>query len=248
MTHARFIAFRVLLSSFALYVFMGIGIAAQESSSEAIWRERYIAGIPPILMQEPFLELYGQVDQPVPYYYSDAVKMAGHSCSAVAGAWTITRKALRHLYPDGMPVRGHLRVMMPGAEDEWFIGVFGRVISLITGAEAKTGFPGAEFGETYNRRNLMIYTDTPQGTPPPKMQWVFERIDTAQKVAVRFDLTKIQPPATPAFREMSAQVARGKASADDASQWRQDWNTRVQFLFENADTLPGLFTVLPLEE
>ena len=247
MTYPRSIALQIMFIWFSIVLLMPGGIAAQESPRDAIWREDYIAAVPPILMQDPFLELYGQVDQPVPYYYSDAVKMAGHSCGAVAGAWTITRKALRTLYPDATPVRGHIRVTMPGAEDEWFIGVFGRVISLITGAEAKTGFPGAEFGDAYNRRNLMVYTDTSQGTPPPKMQWIFERIDTRQKVAVRFDLTKVQPPATPTFREMSTQVATGKASAEDAAQWRQDWNERVRFIFKNADTLPGLFTVTPMK-
>lgn len=247
MRHNRVFMLCILCGCVVISGFAGNEVLAQESSQETIWREDYIAAVPPILMQEPFLELYGQVVQPVPYYYYEAVKMAGHSCGAVAGAWTITRKALEYLYPEAMPVRGHLRVTMPGAEDEWFIGVFGRVISFITGAETATGFPGAEFGEAYNRRNLMRYPDAPQGTPPPKMQWVFERIDTHQKVAVRFDLSKIQPPATPAFRERSAQVASGKTNVDDAAQWQQDWNTRVRFIFENADTLPGLFTITPLE-
>jgi hypothetical protein len=228
-------------------IFPGL-VSAQTSSHDAVWLEKYIAEVPPILMQEPFLELYGQVDQPVPYYFYEAVKAAGHSCGAGAGAWTITRKALEELYPDTTPVRGQLRVIMPGAEDEWFIGVFGKVISFITGAEPKTGFPGAEFGEAFNRRNLMIYTDAPQGTPPPQMLWIFERLDTRKKVAVRFDLTKVQPPATPAFREMSAKVAAGKASPEEAAQWRQDWNMRVRFIFENADVLPGLFTVKPIQE
>ena len=234
----------ILLS--LLCLFSGL-VFAQEDARDAIWREAYIAEVPPILMQDPFLELYGQVDQPMPYYFSEAVKAAGHSCGAVAGAWTITRKALEKLYPSTIPVRGQIKVTMPGAEDEWFIGVFGKVISFITGADPKTGFPGAEVGEAYSRRNLMVYTDTPQGTPPPKMLWTFERLDTQKKVAVRFDLRKIQPPATPEFREMSAKVAAGKANSEEAEKWRNDWNTRVRFLLENADTLPGLFTVTSLD-
>jgi len=221
-------------------------VSAQEGTRDAIWLEAYITEVPPILMQEPFLELYGQTDQPIPYYFSEAVKAAGHCCGAVAGAWTMTRKALEALYPSTLPVRGHIKVTMPGTEDEWFIGVFGKVISLITGADPKTGFPGAEFGEAYNRRNLMVYSDTPQGTPPLKMLWIFVRIDNNNKVAVRFDLSRIKPPATPEFREMSAKVAAGVASPEETNKWRKDWNARVQFIFENADTFPGLFTVTPV--
>ena len=61
----------------------------------------------------------------------------------------MTRKALEALYPDGeIPMRGQISVEAPGAEDEWFVGVFGDVITFVTGASPHTGFIGAEFGKT----------------------------------------------------------------------------------------------------
>ena len=127
-------------------------VGAEEAAAEAgdgfAWDEAYITEVPPILMREPYFEIFGQSQEPVPYYYEEAVKLAGHSCGATTGAWTITRKALEALYPDGeIPVRGQIAVEAPGAEDEWFVGVFGEIITFVTGAAPKTGFIGAEFGK-----------------------------------------------------------------------------------------------------
>lgn len=220
------------------------GLASAETKTpEPIWLVDYIDKVPVILMKEPFLELLGQTNQPVPYTYNEAVKIAGHSCGAVAGAWIITRKALESLYPGTLPVRGQIKVTMPGSEDEWYVGVFGEVISYITGAAPKTGFPGAEFGKAYNRRHLMTYKEKPAGTPPAKMLWIFERTDTGAKVAVRYDLGKIKPAQTPGRTEMGAKVASGQATPEETTEWREYWNARAKFVLDNADTLPGFFTV-----
>lgn len=218
-------------------------VPAGTGSDEAHWTADHITRVPPIRLREPFLELLGQTDQPVPYRYEEAVKLTGHSCGAVAGAWIMTRKALEALYPNEIPVRGQIRVIMPGAADEWNVGVFGEVIAYITGVAPETGFSGGEFGQAYNRRNLMVYADEPTGKPPPMMLWVFERIDTGARATVRYNLGMIQPPATRERGQMGARVARGEATPEEVAEWQTYWNDRVTFLFENADTLPGLFTV-----
>ena len=217
-----------------------------ESVGESSWLVDHIESVPPIQLRDPFLELLGQTNKPLVYRYPDIVQAAGHSCGASAGAWIITRKALAHLYPDQIPVRGQVRVHAPGAEDEGVVGVFGELISILTGAHPRTGFPGATFGPAFNRRNLMIYTDKPTGTPPPTMEWVFERVDTHARVGVRYDPRQIQPAATPAFRKMSSRVARGEATPEELSNWRKTWNVRVKFVFDNADTQAGLFSVRAL--
>ena len=123
--------------------------AISETEDKFAWDQDYISEVPPIMMIDPYLQIFGQSQVAVPYTYETAVKLAGHSCGAVTGAWTITRKALEVLYPGGeVPVRGQIQVEAPGAEDEWYVGVFGEVITYITGAAPKTGFIGAEFGQT----------------------------------------------------------------------------------------------------
>ena len=115
-------------------------VVAPEVEEGFSWDQDYISEVPPIMMMDPYFQIFGQSQEPVPYYYEDAVKLAGHSCGATSGAWTIARKALEVLYPNGeIPVRGQIAVEAPGAEDEWFVGVFGEIITMITGASPKTG-------------------------------------------------------------------------------------------------------------
>ncbi len=223
-----------------------------EADTEFSWDQEYITEVPPIMMIDPYFQIFGQSQVAVPYTYENAVKLAGHSCGATTGAWTITRKALEVLYPNGeIPVRGQILVEAPGAEDEWFVGVFGEIITYITGAAPKTGFIGAEFGQTddvFVRQNKMIYPAEPTGTLPPKMEWVFTRIDTGAKVGVNFNLSVITPIATPERQAMGKKMAAGEATAEEAADYVQYWNARAKFVLENADTLDGFFTVTVYEE
>lgn len=239
-------AFRAIVFLASVLAFAPPGAASEDKLSEPGWLVDYIDRVPPILMKEPFLELLGQTHQPVPYIYREAVKLTGHSCAAVAGAWAMTRKALEALYPEALPVRGQIKAMMPGSEDEWYIGVFGQVITYLTGAAPRTGFPGAEFGQAFNRRNLMVYRDKPAGTLPPKMVWVFERIDTGERVGVSYDLGKVKPPLTAEEGRMGTKMVNGQATPEEAKIWRENWNARARFVLEQADLTPGLFTVQKL--
>ena len=211
------------------------------------WDQDYITEVPPIMMRDPYFEIFGQSQEPVPYYYEEAVKLAGHSCGATTGAWTITRKALEVLYPDGeIPVRGQIAVEAPGAEDEWFVGVFGEIITFITGAAPHTGFIGAEFGQTddvFMRQNKMVYSEEPTGQLPPFREWIFTRLDTGAKVGVKFNLVVILPIPTPARQAMVKKMPAGEATPEEAADYYEYWNDRAVFVLEKADTLNGFFTV-----
>ncbi len=206
------------------------------------WLEDYINEVPVVMMRDPFLELLGQVEGSIPYSYGEVVKFSGHSCGAVAGAWMMTVKALAWLYGDEVPVRGRVRVFAPGRPDESTVGVLGEVISYITGAAPESGFPGGGFGREYNRRNLMVYPEVESGLPLHKMVWVFERLDTGEKVGVRYDVSKIEPASTAEWGEMGAKVARGEASEEERRDWVEYWNERARFVLFNGD-VPGLFEV-----
>ncbi len=224
---------------------------ANDQEGETIWTQEYIDQVPPIMMRDPYLEMFGQTDGPIPYTYAEAVKLSGHSCGATSGAFIITRKALEALYPDGeVPVRGQILVEAPGAEDEWFIGVFGEIITYLTGAAPKTGFIGAEFGkanDVFVRQNKMTYAEEAVGTAPPLLQWIFTRVDTGERVSVNFNLMMVQPPTGEERVAMGKKMATGQATDEEAADYIKYWNDRVLFIFENADTLEGLFTVTVLE-
>ena len=208
------------------------------------WDQDYITEVPPIMMMDPYFEIFGQSQVPVPYYYETAVKLSGHSCGATSGAWTIAKKALETLYPNGeVPVRGQISVQAPGAEDEWFVGVFGEVITYITGASPKTGFIGAEFGQTndlFVRQNKMVYADEPTGQMPPQREWIFTRLDTGAQVGIKFNLAVITPVATPERQAMGKKMAAGEATPEEAADYYEYWNDRAKFVFENQD-MEGFF-------
>jgi len=223
--------------------------ALLDPAEGAVWTQQYITAVPPIMMIEPYFAIFGQTEGPVPYYYEEAVKLAGHSCGATAGAWTITRKALEVLYPNGeVPVRGQIAVEAPGAEDEWFVGVFGEIIAFITGAAPRTGFNGSDFAanDLFVRQNKMVYSAEPTGQQPPMREWIFTRLDTGTKVGVKFNLAIITPLPTPARVEMGKKVALGQATTEEAADYIQYWNDRARFVFENQD-MDGFFTVTVYE-
>ena len=70
----------------------------------------YFSRITPISLHDPLAELLGATeDGIITYDFLDAVKLAGHACPTVAGAWLATVRGLRALYGDDMPVRGNNR-------------------------------------------------------------------------------------------------------------------------------------------
>ena len=201
----------------------------------------------PIIMREPFLEIMGQADQPIAYYYQDIVKIAGHSSGATAGAWVMLEKALDLLYPgDEIPVRGHIIIHAPAPADQWEVGVFGEMFTMITAASPSSGFPGSAFGEDFNRRYLLKYPDEKSDVPFPMMDWIFERKDTGKKVSIGFNLFMVQEPSTPAHQLVQGKLVRGEATDEEVAGWQEYWNKRSVFIFENADKLPGLFRVQEL--
>ena len=216
-----------------------------QSESGANWNYQYIKQVPPIMMRDALIELVGQTNDPIPYYYEEAVKLSGHSCMVVAAGWTMTRLALEELYPNGeVPVRGQITIQMPGAEDEWNIGVIGEVMMYITGASPQTGFSGSIFKENplTIRKNKMVYTEESVGTPPPAMEYIFTRMDTGKSVAVSWNIALAQPPINEkVLAEPAQKLAAGTATSEETEKFIKDWNDAALFLLENS--VDGLVTV-----
>jgi len=224
--------------------------ADQEGSAEK-WNYDYITQVPPIMMRDPLIEMLGQTDEPIPYYYEEASKLAGHSCMVVSSAWMMTKLALEALYPNGeVPVRGQIQIESPGSEDEWNIGVFGEVMTYITGAAPKTGFSGSVFAKgnpLTTRRNKLLFTDEPVGTAPPQMQWVFTRLDTGKSVAVSWNITKVQPAISEkTLTEPGNALASGSATPEEVAEFNKNWNDAALFILQNAGKVEGLVTVKAL--
>lgn len=116
----------------------------------------FFHAVAPIQLVDPLAALLGAAEGGrLEYHYLDAVKLAGHSCPTVAGAWLMTRRALARLYADEMPQRGGVRVELRQAVDEGVAGVIASVASLITGAAGDGGFKG--LAGRFGRQGLLRF-------------------------------------------------------------------------------------------
>ena len=150
--------------------------------------------------------------------YLPIVKMAGHSCPTVAGAYLMTLKALKALYPDSLPVRGDIKVSFKEDLSEGVAGVIANVISNITGATSISGFKG--LGGKFARYGLMDFNE--QITSSAR----FERIDTGKKIDVFYNHQLV--PANPKMQELMPKVISDMANDKEKRLFRELWQERVK--------------------
>lgn len=185
---------------------------------------------PIIRVHEPLAELLGATaDGVMEYRYADAVRLAGHSCPTVAGAFLTGRAALAALYPETLPQRGGVAVHMPAPETSGTTGVVAQLLTLLTGAAARGGFKG--IGGRFSRNNLLSFAASSEGQGDAVR---FKRLDTGDAVTVTFDASTV--PAAKAQRALMPAVARGRANAEQLAEFAHAWQMRVRrILVEHAD-------------
>ena len=166
-------------------------------------------------------------DGRIDYGYADAVRLAGHSCPTVAGAYLMGRAALKQLYPHGPAERGQIEVSMPAPADHGTTGVVAQVLTLLTGAAADNGFQG--LAGRYARNGLLHFADS-AGT----CGITFRRRDTGAAVTVELDTSPV--PGNPNQRELLGAVIRDVADDAQKQAFADGWQERVQrMLMEFAD-------------
>ncbi|EIL89657.1 MULTISPECIES: hypothetical protein [Rhodanobacter] len=183
---------------------------------------------PAITLRDPLADLLGAADDGLlDYHYIDAVRLAGHSCPTVAGAWLMARAALRALYPDGPAERGGVSVEMSGAEDEGVNGVIGQVFTLVTGAAAANGFHG--IAGRFARHSLLHFS-----TPDAGAGLRVHRRDNGKSVSVALDLGDVPAPAS--LRPLLGAALDPQATPEQRAAFGQAWQERVKcLLLEHAD-------------
>lgn len=179
----------------------------------------YIARLPVITLYDPLAEVLGAAeDGLIDYSFADAVKLAGHACPTVAGAWLAVACGLEALYGDATPVRGDIAVALPEAVDEGVAGVIASVATLLTGAAAAGGFKG--LGGQYGRRNLLSF-----GVREVAGIRLTRR-DTGAAVDCVARLHKVA--GDPRLGELLPNVILGTASAEESHLFRTLWQDRVE--------------------
>lgn len=183
--------------------------------------------VPALKMHDSLAQLLGTApDGVITYHYADAVRLAGHSCPTVAGAWMSVCAGLKALFPGEMPQRGGISVYLQDREDHGVTGVIAQILTLITGATTDNGFKG--LAGRYARNNLLHYAE------PGVDEMRLRRNDDGRMVEVQFDPGSV--PFDPAVSSLMAAVVHDCANAAEHRRFGELWQDRVRrLLLEHAD-------------
>jgi hypothetical protein len=196
----------------------------------------FFSEIAPIVLRDPLAELLGAAEGGLlEYRFADAVKLAGHSCPTVAGAWLTTVRALRALYGDEIPVRGQIAVALPEAQDSGVAGVIASVAGLLTGAAGEGGFKG--LAGQYGRRQLLRFGVAGIGG------LAFRRLDTKQGVECTLRLDGV--PADPQLGQLLPGILQGSADAAQKGLFGELWQARVKRILVDHGDDPALVDIRP---
>lgn len=194
----------------------------------------YFSQIPPLVVHDPLAELLGApADGLLHYRFADAVKLAGHACPTVAGAWLTTVGALRALYGDELPQRGDIAVAFAAAQDSGVTGVIASIATLLTGAAGDGGFAG--LGGRHRRRGLLGFAS--EGVAELR----FTRRDSGRRADCRLDLGLI--PGDPRSGELLGAILAGFGGPGERRQFAELWQARVRRILLDGPQTPGLLEI-----
>ncbi|MDQ1326542.1 MAG: hypothetical protein QG564_1667 [Campylobacterota bacterium] len=165
--------------------------------------------------------------------YLDCVKLAGHSCPTVAGAYLMALKALEELYAGELPKRGDIHVAMKNPENEGVTGVIANVISFIVGANGIGGFKGIQ--GNFSRNNLVAFGS------PMKGEVTLTRVDTDQSVSLSYDPSMV--PGDQNMMPLMGKSLSGNASIEEQTLFGKLWQERVRKILLTKELWDQMITI-----
>ena len=190
--------------------------------------------VPSIQLQDPLSNFLGAFQEgKMEITYLECVKLAGHSCPTVAGAYLTALKGLEALYGSTLPQRGFIQVSMRNSETEGVTGVIANVISFIAGANAAGGFKG--LNGTFARNNLVSYNVPMEG------EVTLTRTDTNESVTLSYDPSMIG--ADPMMQPLMGKAMQGLASEEEKKEFGKLWQARVENILLSTELWDKMITV-----
>jgi len=188
----------------------------------------FFAEAPTITLRDPLAVFLGASSGTITYCYADAVKLAGHSCPTVAGAYLMVRNGLTELYRDELPERGGIEVHLRDGRDHGTTGVVAAVATLLTGAAPETGFGGIGMAHRFARRDLMRFDAPIDGL------MALRRCDNGHGVVLDLDTARVPPH--PDMGTLLFKAVAGQADDAEQARFATLWQDRVaRMLLDHAD-------------
>lgn len=187
-----------------------------------------------IQLQDPLSDFLGAFEEgKMEISYIECVKLAGHSCPTVAGAYLMALKGLEALYGEQLPQRGSIHVSMRDNEEEGVTGVICNVLSFIAGANGASGFKG--LNGNFSRNNLVSYNVPMEG------EVKLTRLDTDESVTLSYNPSMI--PADAMMQPLMGKCMQGLASEGEKKQFGKLWQARVEKILLGTENWDKMITV-----
>lgn len=179
----------------------------------------YFSRLPTITLHDPLAEVLGAAEGGlIEYSFADAVRLTGHACPTVAGAWLTGIGALRALYGDEVPRRGEIEVSLHETEDSGVAGVIASVLGLLTGAAGPGGFKG--LGGQFRRNRRLHFAEA-------GIEYIrLRRLDNGLAIDCRLDLSVV--PGDPRSGPLLGAILAGVASPAERQLFAALWQDRVR--------------------
>lgn len=198
----------------------------------------YFDDVPRLRVQDPLARVLGCAEDGIlDYGFADAVRLTGHACMAVASAYWLTWLALEHLYPDGLPQRGGIKVEFRDDARSGGTGVIATVVQMLTGAAGGSGFKG--LGGRFSRAGLIRIK------PDLMMALRFTRLDTHAAVDVGVDTASLPMPA--ALERLVALLSADRLTPAQEAELGALWQARVRTLLLDRGRDASVFMVRPVQ-
>jgi len=190
--------------------------------------------VPAIDLQDPLSDFLGAFEEgKMQISYLECVKLAGHSCPTVAGAYLMALHGLKALYGAELPQRGSIHVSMREDETQGVTGVICNVISFLAGANGASGFKG--LNGNMARNNLVSYN------VPMDAEVKLTRTDTNQSVTLSYDSSMI--PGDPMMQPLMGKCMQGVATAEEKKAFGKLWQARVEKILLSTELWDQMITI-----
>ena len=181
---------------------------------------------PSITVHDSLAELLGVGDGLITYTFEDVIKLSGHACPTVAGAFLMSICALKELYENDVPERGDIEITIYEEQGKGVIGPISQIFTLITGAASNNGFHG--LAGRYVRSKLMKFID---GTNNP-YPFVFKSISKGKSVGVSYDPSII--PAVPEMMHNLQSILKEDDSSSNREKFLPQWRDHIKAILDDA--------------
>jgi hypothetical protein len=196
---------------------------------------KYYEQVEKIKIYDPLSRTLGSLeDGIIEFSFIDLVKVAGHGCPTVGGAYLMAAAGLKYLYQNDLPCRGKIELHLRTSKEIKTTGVIANIIGTIIGASDEGGFKG--LGGLYARNNLVKFNQTFDG------DILLKRIDNGKSVSISYHPEIV--PGNPNTSKLLSKILEQESTISEEIEFQKYWNERLEKIMILGSTNNQLIKVI----